>query len=147
MIEQRGLVRILADVGAADRDGHDLRARSVDRRSGLPEILVLARADEKPRAIRPAGNDQRVVVRESYVLVGGVHRTRPSTAADGADDLDTVTVGERRVGKSAFGHDLSIALDRHALAFERKLADQVGNRCLVGADTGRAVNDDREHGG
>jgi hypothetical protein len=48
---------------------------------------------------------------------------------------------------AAFGHDLAIAFDRYPLAFERKLTDQIGNRCLVGAPTTRAVKHDREHGG
>jgi len=70
-----------------------------------------------------------------------------SSATDRADDLDAVAIGQLRVAVPASGHYFAIAFDRDALALERKLTNQVGNRCLIGTPTTRAVKHDREHGG
>ena len=59
-VEQARLVRVLADVGAPDRDGDDLRARGVDRGARLREVAVLAGADEKARGVGLAGDDEGV---------------------------------------------------------------------------------------
>jgi mono/diheme cytochrome c family protein len=58
--EQARLVRVLADVGAPDRDGHDLGAGRFDCRARLGEVLVLAGADEQARAVRLSGDDELV---------------------------------------------------------------------------------------
>src|SRR2546429_6675954 len=49
---QIGFVRVLADVGAADRHGDDLCAACLDRRARLREILVLAGADQDRKSTR-----------------------------------------------------------------------------------------------
>jgi hypothetical protein len=59
-VEQIRFAGILADVGAANGDGDDLGARRIDRRPRLGEILVLAGADEKTRAVGLAGYRQAV---------------------------------------------------------------------------------------
>ena len=60
IIEQAWLLRILADVGAADRDRDDLGAARFHGEPGFFEILVLARADQESRAIRASGDEERV---------------------------------------------------------------------------------------
>src|SRR6266705_3108096 len=71
--EQRGLVRILADVGAADRDGNDLGAARFHGAARLVEVPVLSRSDQPARAIGPPGDEERI-----GDLIGeprrGVHR-------------------------------------------------------------------------
>jgi len=67
MIEQVRLARILPDVRAPDRHGDHLRAARLDRKAGLLEVLVLARAHDEARAVLGAGDDQRLVR-------GGGHR-------------------------------------------------------------------------
>jgi hypothetical protein len=59
-LEQARLVLVLADVGAADRHGDDLRSRGLDRRARLGEVLVLAGAHEQARAVRLAANHQGI---------------------------------------------------------------------------------------
>src|SRR5436190_10810003 len=59
-VEQARLVLVLADVGAADRHRDDLRARGLDGGARLGEVLVLAGADQQPRGVRLAGDDERV---------------------------------------------------------------------------------------
>ena len=61
-IEQARLVRVLADVGAADRDGHDVRAACLHCGFRFGEILVLAGADQQPRGIRLAAHHQRIEI-------------------------------------------------------------------------------------
>jgi len=46
--EQRRLVRVLADVRAADGDGNDLGAACLDGAPSLVEIALLSGADQKP---------------------------------------------------------------------------------------------------
>src|SRR5205823_182959 len=59
-VEQARLAAVLADVGAADRDGDDLRAGSLDRGARLGEVLVFPGADEQARAVGLASDDQCV---------------------------------------------------------------------------------------
>jgi len=60
--EQARLLRVLADIGAADRDRDDLGAARLHRRPRLREILVFAGADQQPRAVRLAADHQRVEI-------------------------------------------------------------------------------------
>jgi hypothetical protein len=57
-VEQVGLAGVLADVGAADCDGDDLGAGSVDGRAGFGEILVLAGADKQAGTVGLSGDGQ-----------------------------------------------------------------------------------------
>ena len=50
-IQQTRLTGVLANVGAADGDGDDFRARGFDRKARLFEILVLAGPDQKTGGI------------------------------------------------------------------------------------------------
>ncbi len=58
-VGQHRLARV-GDVHLAHRDGDDLRARSFHRRRILLEALVLARADDQPRAEGPARDRPRI---------------------------------------------------------------------------------------
>ncbi len=46
MIQERGLTRVLPDVGPANRDRDNLGARGVDRRAGFGKVLVFAGTDQ-----------------------------------------------------------------------------------------------------
>ena len=82
-----GVVRILADVGPADRDGDDLRARGDDRRAGLREILVFAGPDEEARTVGAARDLERIDDgREKAYAVRSCGGFYPSPLA--WDDLD-----------------------------------------------------------
>ena len=48
-----------------------------------------------------------------------------STAADGDNDLELVAVGQYLLAKPAARHDLAIALERHALAGEVQILEQL----------------------
>ena len=69
-----------------------------------------------------------------------------SAAADGADDLEPIAGLEGCVAMATFGHDFSVAFDGDPLAFERKVADQVGDGGPVSVLAHGAVDDDGEHG-
>jgi len=59
-VEQVRLAVILADVGTANRDSHNLGAGSVDGGTSFCEVPVLAGTDEQARAVNPAGDRQAV---------------------------------------------------------------------------------------
>ena len=72
----------IGDVDPAHRDGDDLRARASTRGGVLREILVLAGADDQPRAEGAAGDGPAVVVDCAGMIA----------AADEMDDLQLVAV-------------------------------------------------------
>src|SRR5690606_38100480 len=67
-VEQVGFARVLADVGAADGDGDDLRAAGLGGASGLFQVAELAGSGEQARAVAAPGDEERVVA-----AFGGIH--------------------------------------------------------------------------
>ena len=91
-VEQIRFVRVLADIGATNRNGDNLGAAGFDRGARFVEIFVLAGADQQTRAI--------VFARQGKG-VGLVHVLLPkivalaapvSATADGMDNLDPITL-------------------------------------------------------
>src|SRR4029078_714404 len=145
VVEQRRLVRILADVRAANRDGDDLRARCHDRRPRRGEVLVLAGTDEEARTASGPGNDQRVVMGKGDFFGGSVH-LRYLTAADGGDHFDSITGADHGFGVPAAWDDLTILFYRDALALERQRADEIGHPGRRRpADVRCAIERNRDH--
>src|SRR5690606_5777885 len=65
---------VLSDVGAADRNGDDLRAAGVDGGTGFGEIAVLAGADQQPGVEALSADNQRIRIFNGIhgeVLVNG----------------------------------------------------------------------------
>ncbi len=60
-VQQVGLTRILADIGAADGDGDDFGATGQGRLAGFIHIPVLAGTHQQAGGVFNAGDDQRVV--------------------------------------------------------------------------------------
>ncbi len=75
-IQQIRLTGVLADVRAADGHRDDLRATCGDRAAGLFQILVFAGANEQPRVIGDACDDQRVGLAHRCAVPGNVFSAR-----------------------------------------------------------------------
>src|SRR6185436_9823719 len=105
-----------------------------DRLARLGEIAVLAGADEQARPVRAPGDHERIGDDAAF---GGVHAAElyactmdspASAAADRADDLDAIAGAQARLAVAASRHDRTVHLDSDALAFEREVGHQVGDR-------------------
>ena len=123
-LEQARLVGVLANVGAPNGHGDDLRTARIDGLARLCEILVLACADEQARGIGFTGDDQLVHKPPCVLSTTHCH-----------DDLDPVSVGELLLLQAATRHDLAVSLQRHPFAREFEPGDELcgGNRCVEAA--------------
>src|ERR1700730_3157724 len=68
-----------------------------------------------------------VIVRQCEGVVGSIHRWESLAAANRGNDLDFIPIDEDGRRMLASGEDLPIALHGDALAFEGKIADEIGN--------------------
>src|SRR5690606_28538625 len=72
-VEQAGLVRVLADVGAAHGHGDDLGAAGFHGAAGLIQVLVLAGADQQARLVFAACDDEPVFGRGGLLRGHALH--------------------------------------------------------------------------
>ena len=94
--------------------------------------------------VHPFDRIEQLLVSAQLAVGHAVHlsltRIDITTSPYERDDFQTVALGQAMLGMTLPGHKFEIDLDRHRLAAELQLVQQLGDGCAFGDLAGLAVN-------